>query len=138
MLVLFALQSVELWIGIVLAIALAAGLLIPYLYEEIEEGKVDPGPTLPTGAGDIHPGTIRNPVPDQAPVQSPHDAGPTLSLGAFHTFVIWAAIVLSAGTAVWGFFNGAVMLGTLAFAFALLVLAYGGYFAGKVTGAHLR
>jgi hypothetical protein len=60
---LFALQF-ELTIGIFIAIALMLALWGPYLYKEIRRGKVELGPSTPTGTGDNHPGTRFNPAPD--------------------------------------------------------------------------
>jgi hypothetical protein len=60
---LFALQ-LELGWGVFLAALLAGGLLVPYLIKEIRRGKVELGPRTPTGTGDNHPGTRRNPAPD--------------------------------------------------------------------------
>ena len=69
----FALQM-PLAIGIVLAIALFAGLLVPYLIREIRRGKAELGPRAPLGAGDTHPGTRANPAPGQPDAQSdPYD-----------------------------------------------------------------
>ena len=47
-------SSVE--IGVLIAIALAAVLLVPYLFKEIRKGKVSLGPRLPDGASEPHPG----------------------------------------------------------------------------------
>ena len=64
----------ELVWGIVIAVALAAALLVPYLIKEIRRGKVELGPRVPTGAGDTHPGTRRNPAPGQPDGQAdPYD-----------------------------------------------------------------
>ena len=69
----FALQTV-LTVGIVLAIALFAGLLVPYLIREIRRGKVDLGPRTPDGAGDTHPGRRDNPAPGQPDAEGdPYD-----------------------------------------------------------------
>jgi hypothetical protein len=95
----FALQGSELGLGLVVAIILASALLAPYLYKEIRRGKVELGPQVkqtrdgiefgavtPTGAGDNHPGTVRNPAPGQPDGQSDpygpraqHNAPPTQS-----------------------------------------------------------
>ena len=73
--VLFALQGTEFWFAIVVAGALFAGLLIPFLFEEVWRGKVELGRGIPTGAGDIHPGYRGNPLPGQPDAQAgPHDA----------------------------------------------------------------
>jgi hypothetical protein len=51
--------------GIFIAIVLAVGLWVPYLYKEIRKGKAQLGPRTPIGAGDIHPGRQGNPAPGQ-------------------------------------------------------------------------
>jgi hypothetical protein len=64
--------------GILIVIALAAILWVPYLIKEIRDGKrelgplkrfrrgsVAVGPTTPTGAGDNRPGGPGNPAPGQ-------------------------------------------------------------------------
>lgn len=74
----FALQGSQLGLGLVVAIILAGALLVPYLYKEIRRGKVELGPQVkqtsggvefgaitPTGAGDNHPGNLKNPAPGQ-------------------------------------------------------------------------
>jgi hypothetical protein len=60
---LFALQF-DLTTGILLAVILMAALWGPYLYKELRRGKVELGPSTPTGTGDNHPGTRFNPAPD--------------------------------------------------------------------------
>jgi len=95
----FALQGAELSLGLLVAIILASALLVPYLYKEIRRGKVELGPQVketghgtefgaitPTGAGDNHPGTRKNPAPGQPDGQSDpygpqaqHDAPPIKS-----------------------------------------------------------
>jgi hypothetical protein len=81
---LLALQWTELSTGILIAIALAAVLWIPYLIKEIRDGKRDLGPlrrlgpkgkvTLgpqtPSGAGDINPGRRGDPAPGQPDAQA--------------------------------------------------------------------
>jgi len=52
----FALQRAELGVGILIAIILAAVLLVPYLFEEIGEGKAELGGGAPTGADVSHRG----------------------------------------------------------------------------------
>ena len=66
---LFAVQ-VELYVGIVIVMALAMGLLVPYLMKEIQRGKVELGPRTPTGAGDTHPGRRGDPAPGQPEAQA--------------------------------------------------------------------
>jgi hypothetical protein len=56
--------------GIVVAIALAAALLVPYLLKEIRKGKIELGPRIPTGAGDTHPGHRGDPAPGQPDAQA--------------------------------------------------------------------
>lgn len=51
--------------GALLVIVLMMAILVPYLYKEIRRGKAELGPRIPTGAGDIHPGTPYNPAPGQ-------------------------------------------------------------------------
>lgn len=71
---LLAVQGTELGIGIVIAIALAAALLVPYLMKEIRRGKVQLGPRTPVGTGDNHPGWRGNPAPGQPDAQAdPYD-----------------------------------------------------------------
>jgi hypothetical protein len=57
--------GLELGLGILLALALFAALLVPYLMKEIRKGKVQLGPRTPPGTGDVTPGTVRNPAPGQ-------------------------------------------------------------------------
>jgi hypothetical protein len=69
----FALEN-AMGMGIVLVIALFAGILTPYLIKEIRRGKVELGPREPLGAGDTHPGTRDNPAPGQPDAQAdPYD-----------------------------------------------------------------
>jgi hypothetical protein len=68
-----ALQT-QVGIGILVVVILAVALLVPYLVKEIRRGKVELGPRIPTGAGDTHPGTRRNPAPGQPEAQAdPYD-----------------------------------------------------------------
>jgi hypothetical protein len=61
-------------VAIVVALALAAALLAPYLYEEIKKGKVSLGPRLPDGTGEPHPGRRGNPAPGHPEAQAdPYD-----------------------------------------------------------------
>jgi hypothetical protein len=75
---LFALQWTELSLAILVAIALAVFLLVPFLIKEIREGKrslgplrrlgrgkVTLGPQTPIGAGDNNPGRVGDPAPGQ-------------------------------------------------------------------------
>jgi hypothetical protein len=56
--------------ALVVAIALAMGLLVPYLMKEIRKGKVELGPRTPTGASDTHPGRRGDPAPGQSDAQA--------------------------------------------------------------------
>jgi len=68
---LFAFEYTPLAVGgIVIAIILAMGLLVPYLIKEIRRGKVELGPRTPTGAGDTHPGRRGDPAPGQPEAQA--------------------------------------------------------------------
>jgi len=49
-----ALGGTELGLAILIAVALSAALLVPYLLKEIRRGKVELGPRTPTGTGDNH------------------------------------------------------------------------------------
>lgn len=80
---LLALQwSDSIW-AIVVALALAAGLWIPYFIKEIRDGKAELGPMRrltrrgvvlgppsPTGASDINPGRLGDPAPGQPDAQA--------------------------------------------------------------------
>jgi hypothetical protein len=122
----------------VIAGALFAALLIPYLLEEIQRGKVELGPRIPTGAGDTQPGYRGNPAPGQPDAQAgPHDANSMLSLGSFHLILISLSIVLASGTGVWGLFNHFIVLGALLLGLALLLVVYGSYFVWKAENLHL-
>jgi hypothetical protein len=57
--------GLELGLGVLLALALFAALLVPYLVKEIGKGKVQLRPRTPPGAGDVVPGTRKNPAPGQ-------------------------------------------------------------------------
>jgi len=124
----FAFQDAGLWLAIVITVGLVAALLVPYLFKEIRRGKIDLGPRLPTGAGDVHPGYRRNPTPGvPTPQAPPPDA--TLSLRSFHVVLIWLSIVLASGTGMWGLLNHQVLLGILSLGVAILLVAYLGFFA---------
>jgi hypothetical protein len=65
-------SSVE--IGVLIALALAAALLVPYLFKEIRKGKARLGPQLPRGASEPHPGRRGDPAPGHPDAQSdPYD-----------------------------------------------------------------
>lgn len=57
-------------LAIVIAVALAAALWGPYLYEEIVRGKATVGPRFPDGTGDTHPGRRGDPAPGQPDAQA--------------------------------------------------------------------
>jgi hypothetical protein len=60
--------------GILVAIALAMALLVPFLMKEIRKGKVTLGPRIPDGASEPHPGHRGNPAPGHPEAQSdPYD-----------------------------------------------------------------
>ena len=73
----------ELFWGLVISAALAAGLLVPYLIQEIKKGKRELGPRIPTGAGDVHPGRRGDPAPGQ-PDGQPDPYSPSAQRGAPH------------------------------------------------------
>jgi hypothetical protein len=69
--------------AVILGIVVFCGILGPFLYKEIRRGKVELGPELketnhgivygaitPTGTGDNHAGTRKNPAPDQPDAQA--------------------------------------------------------------------
>jgi hypothetical protein len=62
---LLAWQYPDITTAIILAIALAAVLWIPYLYKEIRRGKATIGPRVPDGAGEPRTGRVGNPAPGQ-------------------------------------------------------------------------
>ena len=69
-----AVQS-YLGIGILVALALAIALLVPYLIKEIRKGKVELGPRWPTGASEPRPGRRDNPAPGHPEAQAdPYDS----------------------------------------------------------------
>ena len=71
---LVAVQS-YLTIGILVALALATVLLVPFLIKEIRKGKVELGPRFPTGPSETHPGRRGDPAPDHPEAQAdPYDA----------------------------------------------------------------
>ncbi len=57
--------GMDLSVAIILAIALAVALWVPYFVKEIRRGKAQLGPRSPVGAGDARPGTPVNPAPGQ-------------------------------------------------------------------------
>jgi len=56
--------------GIVIALLLACGILLPFLYREIAKGKRQVTPREPIGAGDDRPGRLGNPAPGQPDAQA--------------------------------------------------------------------
>ena len=78
----------DLTVPILIAVALAALFVVPYLIKEIRDGKrefgplrrlgrsqVTVGPETPTGASDYNPGRAGDPAPGQPDAQAdPYDA----------------------------------------------------------------
>jgi hypothetical protein len=73
----------ELGIGVLIAVALAVLLWVPYFIKEIRDGKRDLGPlrrlrrdkvtlgpATPSGAADINPGRTGDPAPGQPDAQA--------------------------------------------------------------------
>jgi len=56
--------------GIVVALLLGCGILLPFLYREIVKGKRQITPQTPIGSGDARPGRPGNPAPGQADAQA--------------------------------------------------------------------
>lgn len=56
--------------GIVIALLLACGILVPFLYREIAKGKRQLTSGTPIGAGDARPGRPGNPAPGQPDAQA--------------------------------------------------------------------
>jgi hypothetical protein len=56
--------------GIVVALLLACGILLPFLYREIAKGKRQITPRAPIGSGDARPGRPGNPAPGQPDAQA--------------------------------------------------------------------
>ena len=130
MLNLFSVSEAGLWLAVVIAVVLCAGLLLPFLFEEIKRGKVELGPRVPTGAGDTHPGYAEMTTPAvPAPHAPPHDA--TLSLNSFHLVLIWLSIVLASGTGAWALSNHQLWLGLVSLCGAIGLVAYVGYFVSR-------
>jgi hypothetical protein len=74
LLALFTYPGSTIAVAIVLALALAAALWGPYLYEEIRKGKVELGPRMPSGASEPHPGRRGDPAPGHPDGQAdPYD-----------------------------------------------------------------
>jgi hypothetical protein len=70
----FGLNTTEVTVALLIAIALMVGLWGPYLYREIVKGKARVGPQSPAGAGDTHPGRRGDPAPGQPDAQAdPYD-----------------------------------------------------------------
>jgi len=80
---LLELQWTDVGLGVVVVLILTAILLIPFLAQEIREGKrefgplrrlrggkVVLGPQTPTGAGDYNPGRAGDPAPGQPDAQA--------------------------------------------------------------------
>jgi hypothetical protein len=56
--------------GIVIALVLAVGILVPFLFREIGKGKRQLKPGTPLGAGDATPGRPGNPAPGMPDAQA--------------------------------------------------------------------
>ena len=56
--------------GLVIAVVLVVAVLVPYLVREIRQGKALRRPGTPPGAGDVRPGSVRNPAPGQPDAQA--------------------------------------------------------------------
>ena len=56
--------------AIAIALVLACGILVPFLYREIAKGKRQLTPRTPVGAGDARPGGVENPAPGQPDAQA--------------------------------------------------------------------
>jgi len=69
----FELNGVAFW-GILVALALAVALWVPYFVKEIGRGKAELGPRNPVGTGDTHPGRSGNPAPGQPEAQADPNA----------------------------------------------------------------
>jgi hypothetical protein len=60
--------------AVIVALALAAALWIPYFLKEIRRGKATLGPRLPDGASEPHPGRRGDPAPGHPEAQAdPYD-----------------------------------------------------------------
>ena len=72
---LLAWQYPDVTTAVIVALVLAAGLWIPYLYREIRRGKATLGPNLPAGTGEPHPGHRGDPAPGHPEAQAdPYDS----------------------------------------------------------------
>ena len=56
--------------GVVVALLLAIGILVPFLFREIGRGKRQLKPGTPLGAGDARPGRRGNPAPGMPDAQA--------------------------------------------------------------------
>jgi len=61
-----------------------------------------------------------------------------LSLRSFHLILIALGIVLTAGFAVWAFFNRDVLIGAVSLVLSVLLVVYGAYFGAKAEQMHLE
>ena len=60
--------------AVIVALALAAALWIPYFLKEIRRGKATVGPQMPAGASEPHPGRRGDPAPGHPEAQAdPYD-----------------------------------------------------------------
>ena len=57
-------------IGILIAVLLGAGLLVPYLIKEIRRGKIELGPRMPMGPSEPQPGRRGDPAPGHPEAQA--------------------------------------------------------------------
>lgn len=57
-------MSTVMW-AVIIATATVVALLVPYLIQEIEQGKAQLRPGTPVGAGDTRPGAVSSPAPAQ-------------------------------------------------------------------------
>lgn len=70
--------------GIVIALLLACGILLPFLYREIARGKRQITPRTPIGAGDARPDRPENPAPGQPDAQADPYSGQAHANHASH------------------------------------------------------
>jgi hypothetical protein len=61
-----------------------------------------------------------------------------LSLKSFHLVLLGVAIILTAGVGAWGLLDAHKVLGGVSLAAGVLLVVYGGYFAGQAERIHLE
>jgi hypothetical protein len=61
-----------------------------------------------------------------------------LSLKTFHLVLVGVAIILTAGVGTWGLLNAHTVLGIICLAAGVLLVVYGGYFAGQADRIRLE